>query len=148
MVLATNRKAYHEYEILEKFEAGIALQGTEVKSIRQSKINLKESHVKVINNEMMLVGCHISPYDFGNRFNHDPLRTRKLLMHKKEIFKLMGKVNEKGLALTALKVYLKKGLIKIEVALVRGKKLYDKRRSEKEKDLSIEMNRALKNKTD
>ncbi len=148
MVLATNRKAYHEYEILEKFEAGIALQGTEVKSIRQSKINLKESHVKVINNEMMLVGCHISPYDFGNRFNHDPLRTRKLLMHKKEIFKLMGKVNEKGLALTALKVYLKKGLIKIEVALVRGKKLYDKRRSEKEKDLSIEMNRALKSKTD
>ncbi len=148
MVLATNRKAYHEYEILEKFEAGIALQGTEVKSIRQSKINLKESHVKVINNEIMLVGCHISPYDFGNRFNHDPLRTRKLLMHKKEIFKLMGKVNEKGLALTALKVYLKKGLIKIEVALVRGKKLYDKRRSEKEKDLSIEMNRALKNKTD
>ena len=148
MVLATNRKAYHEYEILEKFEAGIALQGTEVKSIRQSKINLKESHVKVINNEVMLVGCHISPYDFGNRFNHDPLRTRKLLLHKKEIFKLMGKVNEKGLALTALKVYLKKGLIKIEVALVRGKKLYDKRRSEKEKDLSIEMNRALKSKTD
>ncbi len=148
MVLATNRKAYHEYEILEKFEAGIALQGTEVKSIRQSKINLKESHVKVINNEIMLVGCHISQYDFGNRFNHDPLRTRKLLMHKKEIFKLMGKVNEKGLALTALKVYLKKGLIKIEVALVRGKKLYDKRRSEKEKDLSIEMNRALKSKTD
>lgn len=148
MVLATNRKAYHEYEILEKFEAGIALQGTEVKSIRQSKINLKESHVKIINNEIMLVGCHISPYDFGNRFNHDPLRTRKLLLHKKEIYKLMGKVNEKGLALTALKVYLKKGLIKIEVALVRGKKLYDKRRSEKEKDLSIEMNRALKSKTD
>ncbi len=148
MVLATNRKAYHEYEIIEKFEAGIALQGTEVKSIRQSKINLKESYVRVINNEVVLVGCHISPYDFGNRFNHDPLRSRILLLHRKEINKLVGKVNEKGLALTALKVYLKKGLIKVEIALVRGKKLYDKRRSEKEKDLSIEMNRALKSKTD
>lgn len=145
LTLATNKKAFHEYEILEKIEVGVVLQGTEVKSVKANKINLKESYVKVINGEVLLLGCHISTYEFGNRFNHDPLRNKKLLLHRKEINKLIGRVNEKGLALMVTRIYLKKGLVKAELAVAKGKKLYDKRASLKEKDLNREMAREFKN---
>jgi len=148
LTIATNRKAFHEYEILEKIEVGVVLQGTEVKSVKANKINLKESYVKIINGEVILLGCHISTYEFGNRFNHDPLRSKKLLLHKKEINKLIGRVNEKGLTLTITKIYLKKGLVKAELAVAKGKKLYDKRASLKEKDLNREMAREFKNSYD
>ena len=131
--LATNKKAYHEYEILTEYEAGIELHGTEVKSIRAGKMNLKESIVKIV-----------SPYEQGNIFNRDPLRSRKLLLHRKEINQLTGKVQEKGLTLVATKAYLKGRKIKVQVALARGKKLYDKRASIKEKDVNRELERDFK----
>lgn len=144
--LATNKKAYHEFEILSEYEAGIELAGTEVKSVKAGKMNLKESLVKIIKGEMFLLNCHISPYEYGNIFNTDPLRSKKLLLHRKEINQLLGKVQEKGLTLVATKAYLKGRRVKLQIALARGKKLYDKRRTIKEKDMNREIERDLKNK--
>ncbi len=138
-VVATNRKAYHDYFILETYEAGIVLKGTEVKSAKQGRINLKDSYAKIENGEIFLFNAHISPYSHGNVFNHDPRRTRKLLMHKKEIMKLYGKIKEKGLTLIPLKAYIKNGKIKIELGLCKGKKKYDKRAEIKKRDLEREM---------
>lgn len=142
--LASNKKAYHDYEILSEYEAGIELHGTEVKSIKAGKMNLKESLIKVIKNEIFLFNCHVSPYEHGNIFNKDPLRTRKLLLHRKEINQLIGKVQEKGLTLVATKAYLKNRRVKIQVCLARGKKLYDKRQTLKDKDMKREIQRDLK----
>jgi SsrA-binding protein len=144
-VLAQNRRARFEYDILKTFEVGIELKGTEVKSIREGKINLSESYCRVT--ELMegwLMQCHISAYDFGNRHNHDPVRPRRLLLHKGELRRLYGQIREAGLTIVPLKVYLKKGLIKLEIALVKGKKTHDKRESLKKKEINREMERALK----
>ena len=143
-VLATNKKAFHEYFILDKLEAGIALLGTEVKSIREGRINLKDSYAAVRKEETFLHNCHISPYSHGNRENHDPLRPRKLLLHHKEIRKLIGKTQEKGLTLIPLRVYLRRGKIKVELGLARGKKLYDKRETERRKEAERESRAAMK----
>ncbi len=143
-VISTNRKARHDYHIEESFEAGIVLTGTEVKSIRNARVNLKDSYARVEGGELLLYNMHISPYEQGNRFNHDPLRIRKLLMHKAEISRLSGKTNEKGYALIPLKIYFSGGLIKIELGLGRGKKLYDKRRDIAERDSQREVERAFK----
>jgi len=145
-VISTNRKARHDYHIEETYETGIVLTGTEVKSVRNTRVNLKDSHAKVENGELFLYNMHISPYEQGNRFNHDPLRIRKLLMRKIEIERLAGKVKEKGYALVPLKIYLTKGLVKIELGLARGKKLYDKRRDIAERDSKREMERAFRDK--
>ncbi|MFQ5962193.1 MAG: SsrA-binding protein SmpB, partial [Candidatus Methylomirabilales bacterium] len=126
-VLTTNRKAYHEYHIEEAFEAGIALTGTEVKSLREGRANLRDGYAAVEGGEVFLANCHISPYTPANRFNHVPLRRRKLLLHRAEIRRLIGKVQEKGLTLIPLSLYLKNGRVKVELALCRGKKQYDKR---------------------
>lgn len=144
MSLASNKKAYHDYEILSETEAGIALAGTEVKSVKGGKMNLKESFVRIVSGEAFLINCHISPYEKGNIFNRDPLRQRKLLLHKKEIEQLRAKVQEKGLGLTVTKAYMKGRRIKVSLALVRGKKLHDKRRSLKEKAVNREMEREFK----
>ena len=144
-VLAQNRRARFEYEILKTYEVGIELKGTEVKSIREGKINLSESYCRVT--ELMegwLMQFHISPYDFGNRHNHDPVRPRRLLLHKGELRRLYGQIREAGLTIVPLKVYLKKGLIKLEIALVKGKKIHDKRETLKKKEVNREMERALK----
>ena len=144
-VLAQNRRARFEYEILKTYEVGIELKGTEVKSIREGKINLSESYCRVT--ELMegwLMQCHISPYDFGNRHNHDPVRQRRLLLHKGELRRLYGQIREAGLTIVPLKVYLKKGLIKLEIALVKGKKIHDKRETLKKREVNREMERALK----
>ena len=126
--VVTNRQARHDYFILETFEAGVTLTGTEVKSLRAGRGNLKESYAEIRGGEVFLVNCHISPYDFGNRFNHDPLRPRKLLLHKAEIGRLFGKTREKGLTLIPLQLYFnERGRVKVELALAKGKKLYDKR---------------------
>lgn len=143
-LISRNRKAFHDYHIDETYEAGIVLTGTEVKSVRGAKVNLRDSYARVEGGELFLYNMHISPYDPGNRFNHDPLRTRKLLMHRAEIGRLAGKVKEKGYALVPLKVYLKQGLVKVELALARGKKAYDKRRDIAERDSRREMDRAFK----
>ncbi len=143
-LLATNRKAFHEYFILEKLEAGIALLGTEVKSAREARINLKESYAAVKEGEAFLINCHISPYSHGNRENHDPLRRRKLLLHMREIRKLIGKTQEKGLTLVPLRMYLKRGRIKVELGVARGKKLYDKRETERRKEAERETRAAVK----
>ncbi len=137
--LATNRKARHEYFIEDTIEAGIALTGTEVKSIRQGKINIKESYATIEKGEVYINGMHISPYDHGNIFNVDPLRKRKLLLHKREIRKLSVAITQKGYTLLALSVYLKNGLVKIELATARGKKLYDKRQDIAKKDAERRM---------
>lgn len=142
--VASNRKAFHDYFILDKLEAGIALLGTEVKSIREGRINLKDSYAIVRDGEPFLVNCHISPYSHGNRENHDPLRTRKLLLHHKEIRKLIGKTQEKGLTLVPLRVYLKRGRIKVELGVARGKKEYDKRETERRKEVDRETRAAMK----
>lgn len=144
-VLSTNKKAFFDYEIIEGLEAGVVLLGTEVKSAKEGKINLKDAFVKIMNGEAYLLNCHISPYSHGNITNHDPTRTRKLLLHKKELNKLIGKSKEKGLTLVPLKMYLKGNKIKVEIALAKGKKIYDKRESIKKKDLSREIKRELKN---
>ena len=144
-VLAQNRRARFEYEILKTYEVGIELKGTEVKSIREGKINLSESYCRVT--ELMegwLMQCHISQYDFGNRHNHDPVRPRRLLLHKGELRRLYGQIREAGLTIVPLKVYLKKGLIKLEIALVKGKKIHDKRETLKKREVNREMERALK----
>lgn len=145
-LISRNRKAYHDYHIDETYEAGIVLTGTEVKSLRDSRVNLKDSFARVEGGELFLYNMHISPYDQGNRFNHDPLRTRKLLMHKAEITRLAGKVKEKGYTLIPVKIYFKKGLVKVELALARGKRLYDKRRAIAEREQRREVERNLKDK--
>jgi SsrA-binding protein len=137
--LATNKKAYHDYTVLQKIEAGIALQGTEVKSAKSGNINLKDGFAFIKNGEVFLRNVHISPYPFGNRMNHDPLRERKLLLHKREISKLEARVREKGFTLVPLRVYAKKGRIKVELGLVKGKKLYDKREAIRKKDQSRDL---------
>ncbi len=145
-LISSNRKARHDYHIDETFEAGIVLTGTEVKSARASRVNLKDSYAKIEGNELFLYNMHISPYDQGNRFNHEPLRTRKLLMHKSEIRRLTGKVKEKGYTLVPLKLYLKRGLIKVELGLGRGKRAFDKRQAIAERESRRDMERALKEK--
>ena len=144
--IADNRKARHDYFIHETVESGIALTGTEVKSLRQGKANLKDSFCRIENGECLLLGMHISPYDQGNRFNHDPLRTRKLLLHKYEILKLFGKIKEKGYTLIPLNMYFKKGKVKVTIALVTGKKLYDKRQAIAEKEVKRDMERKFRGK--
>lgn len=144
--IADNRKARHDYFIHETVESGIALTGTEVKSLRQGKANLKDSFCRIENGECLLLGMHISPYNQGNRFNHDPLRTRKLLLHKYEILKLFGKIKEKGYTLIPLNMYFKKGKVKVTIALVTGKKLYDKRQAIAEKEVKRDMERKFRGK--
>ncbi len=138
------KKAFFDYEILETFETGIQLTGTEVKSIKDSRVSLKEAFVKVIGNEVYLVNSHVAEYLQGNRFNHEPTRSRKLLMHRKQIDRIMGKIKEAGLTLVPLKIYQKDRIIKLEIALSKGKKTHDKRNSIKERDLKREMGRELK----
>lgn len=142
--IVKNKKARFEYEILEYFEAGIVLNGTEVKSIRQKKISIQESYAKIKNSELFLTGMNITIYEMGNRFNHEPLRERKLLLHKYEIKRLIGKINEKGLTLIPLKVYIKNGKVKVELGLGKGKALYDKRKTIQKRDLDREMQREIK----
>lgn len=141
--LATNKKARHDYFIEKTYEAGIALKGTEVKSIRAGKANLKESYCVIRNNEAFVVGMHISPYKEGNIFNVDPLRDRKLLLNKREILRISQEVMQKGMAVIPLSLYLKNGLIKMEIAIARGKKLYDKRESIKERDIKRHLERYI-----
>ena len=143
-LVASNKKAYHDYFILDKLEAGISLLGTEVKSIREGRINLKDSYALIKSGEPFLFNCHISPYSHGNRENHDPTRTRKLLLHAQEIRRLIGKTQEKGLTLVPLRVYLRRGRIKVELGLARGKKLYDKRETERRKEADRESRAAIK----
>ena len=143
-IVATNKKAYHDYHIEESYEAGMLLKGTEVKSLREGRANLKDSFARVDNEEIFLYNCHISPYSHGNIANHDPLRTRKLLMHKGEIQRLMGKMMQKGYTLLPLKIYFKDGKAKIELALAKGKKQYDKREDIKKRDAAREMEKAIK----
>lgn len=145
--LITNRKARHDFHIEETYEAGIALTGTEVKSLRAGKGNLKDSYARIENGELLLYNMHISQYEQGNRFNHDPTRTRKLLMHKREIMRLFGYVKEKGYSLVPLRVYVnERGKIKVEIALAKGKKLYDKRQDIARRDAERDMEKAFKEK--
>ncbi len=143
-VLAENKKAKYEYFILETYEAGVALQGTEVKSIKEGWFNISDSYAKFDNGEMFLVNMHIKPYKFGNINNHDPLRKRKLLLHKRELRKLKIAITEKGLTFVPIQIYLKKGLVKIKLGICRGKKLYDKREVAKKKETEREMDKAIK----
>ena len=143
-LVANNKKAYHDYFILETFEAGIALSGTEVKSIRMGKCSIKEAFVRVEKGEVFIYGMHISPYEKGNIFNKDPLRVRKLLLHRSEINKLLGKTKEQGITIMPRKVYLKGSLVKVEIGLARGKKLYDKRQDIAKKDQKREAQREFK----
>lgn len=143
-LIANNKKAYHEYFIDDKIEAGIELFGTEVKSIRMGKCSIKESFIRIDKGEVYIYGMHISPYEKGNIFNKDPLRVRKLLMHKAEINKLCGKIAEKGYTLVPLQVFFKGSLVKVEVGLARGKKLYDKRQDIAKKDQKRELERDFK----
>ena len=144
-LIASNRAAYHEYFVDEKYEAGISLAGTEVKSVRGGHVNLKDSYVSVENGELWVHGMHISPYEKGNIFNKEPLRDRKLLMHKKEIYKLFGLVGQKGYTLIPLSLYFKNGKVKVEVGLCRGKKLYDKRETEAKRQAARDIERSSKN---
>lgn len=143
-LIANNKKAYHEYFIEQEYEAGIALAGTEVKSMRMGKCSIKESFIQNDHGELFIYGMHISPYEKGNIFNKDPLRTRKLLLHKAEINKLAGQVKVKGYTIMPLAVYLKNGLVKVKIGLARGKKLYDKRDDLQKKDLKREAEREFK----
>lgn len=143
-LICNNKKAYHNYFIEEKFEAGMVLTGTEIKSLRLGNANLNDSFAIVRNGEAFLNNLHISPYDFGNRENHDPDRMRKLLLHKKEIGRLFGKIREQGYSVVPLRLYFKNGLAKVEIGLAKGKKLYDKREVMKEKDQKRDMSQALK----
>jgi SsrA-binding protein len=133
-VVSTNRKAFHNFTILETYEAGLALRGTEVKSLRESQVNFKDCYASIDNDEAWLIGCHISPYHHGSDANHDPERRRKLLLHRREIARLLGKVAERGLTIVPLRLYFKNGRIKVELGLARGKKLHDKRASIRERD--------------
>jgi len=143
-LIASNKKAFHEYFVLDKLESGIALTGTEVKSLREARVNLKDSYVEVKGGQAFLVGMHISPYTHGNRENHEPERTRKLLMHRREIEKLHVQLTEKGLTIVPLRLYFKGGRVKAEIAVVRGKKLYDKRETEKRREADRETAAAKK----
>jgi SsrA-binding protein len=142
--IAQNKKAYHDYFVLEKFEAGIELFGTEVKSIRQGNINLKDAFCTVRDGELFVRGMHISPYEKGNIFNRDPVRARRLLMHKREIMRLYGRIRQEGLALIPLSVYFRDSNVKLELGLCKGKKLHDKREAAAERDASREMDRTIK----
>jgi SsrA-binding protein len=142
--VAVNRQAFHNYEIIEKFEAGMVLTGTEIKSAREGRVNLKDAYGIVKNAEIWLLNCHISPYSHGNYANHDPLRTRKLLMHRSEIKRLIGRTTERGLTLVPLKVYLKNGRLKCELALAKGRKVHDKREVARKKTIDKETRQALR----
>ena len=143
-LIANNKKAYHDYFIEETYEAGIALHGTEVKTLRMGKCSIKESFVRIENEEVYIYGMHISPYEKGNIFNRDPLRVKKLLLHKSEIRKMKGKIAEKGYTLVPLKVYFNRSLVKVEIGLAKGKKLYDKRQDIAKKDQRREAERDFK----
>jgi SsrA-binding protein len=144
-VVATNRKAYHDYFIEEKFEAGMVLKGTEVKSLRDRRVNLQDSYASVKEGEVLLHHCHISPYSHGNLMNHDPIRTRKLLLHRKEIDKLLGKTQQKGLTLVPLRIYFSaRGRAKVELGLAKGKKQHDRRTSIRAREAGREVERAMK----
>ena len=140
-IISSNKKAYFDYSIFEKYTAGIVLTGTEIKSVRAGAINLKDSFIKIENFEAWLYNCHISPYDMGNRYNHEPLRVRKLLLNKKEILKILNKQKQENYTIIPLNAFLSKGYLKLEIALCKGKKLYDKREALKKKDIA----RNLKN---
>ena len=143
-ILNTNREAEYKYFLTERFEAGLVLTGTEVKAVRNGRANLKDSYATIQNGEAWLFNAHISPYEFGNRENHEPLRKRKLLLHRQEIRRLLGKVEQRGLTLIPTKMYLKNGCIKCEIALAKGKKLYDKRETERRKTDAREAQQAMK----
>jgi SsrA-binding protein len=146
-LIVENRKAYHEYTILERLEAGIELAGTEVKSIRQGRVNINDSYAGVDHGELWLYDMHISPYEQGNRFNKEPLRPRRLLMHKREIMRLFGSVRQDGLTLVPTRLYFKNGRVKVEISLARGKKNFDKRDSEAKREAGREIERRLKGET-
>ena len=143
-LIANNKKAYHDFFILDTYEAGIALHGTEVKSLRMGKCSIKESFIRIENGEVFIYGMHVSPYEKGNIFNKDPLRVKKLLLHKSEINKMLGKVKEKGMSVVPLKVYFKGSLVKVEIGLAKGKKIYDKRDDIAKKDQQREAQRDFK----
>lgn len=146
-VVATNRKAFHDYHIEDRLEAGIMLRGTEVKSLREGLVNLRDSYASVDHGEVFLHNCHINPYSHGNILNHEPLRTRKLLLHQKEITQLIGKTQQKGLTLIPLRIYFTpRGHAKVELALAKGKKQYDRRETIKEREAGREVERAMKDK--
>lgn len=145
-LISNNKKAYHDYFVDEEYEAGIELSGTEVKSVRQGKVNLKDSYISCKTGEAFIIGMHISPYEQGSRFNHEPLRTRRLLLHRREINKLIGLTSQEGYTLIPLKVYFSGQYVKVAVGLCRGKKNYDKRAAMAERDAKRSMDRALKNK--
>lgn len=142
--IAQNKKAHHDYFVLESYEAGIELCGTEVKSLRAGRVNLKDSWCNIVDGEIFVNGMHISPYDHGNVFNKDPMRVRRLLMHKKEILKLFGTLQQQGLSLVPISLYFKGSKVKMQVGLCKGKKLYDKRASMAERDAKRNIDRALK----
>ncbi|OGW44653.1 MAG: SsrA-binding protein [Nitrospirae bacterium RBG_13_41_22] len=144
-IVCQNRKAYHDYHIEEALEAGIVLLGTEVKSLREGKANLKDSYVVIKNSEVFLLNCHISPYSHGNITNHDPLRTRKLLLHKREIESLRGKSLQKGYTLIPLKIYFKNSYTKVEIGIAKGKRLYERREKIKEREAKRAIERVMKN---
>ncbi|EDN8197518.1 SsrA-binding protein SmpB [Listeria monocytogenes] len=143
-LVAQNKKARHDYAIEEIFEAGIVLQGTEIKSVRNARVNLKDSYARIDKGEIFLHNMHISPYEQGNRYNHDPLRTRKLLLHKKQISRLMGETKESGYSIVPLKMYIKDGYAKVLIGVARGKKKYDKRQDLKQKEAKRDIERAFK----
>jgi SsrA-binding protein len=143
--IAKNKKAYHDYEIIDKLEAGVELKGTEIKSIREHKVNLKDSFARVIDGQVWVHNLHISPYDFGNIFNHDPTRPRRLLLRKKQITNLAGVLSQKGYTLAPLRIYIKGKYAKIELGVVKGKKLHDKRDAIRERDVRRDMDREIKN---
>ena len=144
-LLAKNPTAYHNYSIESTLEAGIVLTGTEIKSIKNGKSNIKDTYVNIKNGEVFIYGMHISPYEFGNINNKDPLRTRKLLLNRREINKLAGMINQKGISLVPIKMYMKRNKVKLEIGIGRGKKLYDKREDMAKKDAEMKIKRALKN---
>lgn len=144
-IVSQNKKAYHDYFILDTYEVGIELRGTEIKSVRKGSTNLKDAFIRIKNDEAYIENMHIAPYEQGNRFNHEPLRTRKLLLHRKEIKKLQKEVKENGLTIIPTKLYFNTSKLKVEIALARGKKLYDKRQALKAKDAKRDVERALKN---
>lgn len=143
--IADNRKVRHEYELFDRYEAGIELKGTEIKSVRKGKVQMKDSYISIKDGQAILKGMHISPYEFGNRFNHDETRDRRLLLHKREILKLDQAVRIKGYTLVPVRLYISHGLCKLEIALARGKNLHDKRESAKTRDANREIQKAMKN---
>lgn len=145
--LARNKRASFDYFIEETYEAGIVLRGTEIKSIRAGRINIKDSHARIVRDEVELINMHIAPYEQGNRFNHDPTRSRKLLLHRKEINKLQGLIQQQGYTLVPLKIYIKNGVAKILLGLGKGKKKYDKREDSKRKQMKRDVDRAIKERT-